>query len=204
MATQNEQPGPDLRHHPARWRAVTRRQPHELREARDRPPTRPSRRRCHRGRIPGGESRRSRSRPPDRRRNRNRGWSGDRRSGPRPSTRHRQGLGSRPAGRQTADPHLHRHLRSPPRAQAQDEPIGGRRSNPEDGGPRQVLLPGHRVQLRGRRAIGPGLSHRGLHRRHRIGRHDPQHPGHGRLHLTGGVLRAHQPASRRDTGGRRA
>ena len=54
---------------------------------------------------------------------------------------------------------------------------------------RQELLPGHRIQPRGRRADRARLPLRGRGGRHRGGGHDGQYPGHRRLRHTGPICR---------------
>ena len=116
---------------------------------------------------------------------------GDRQSGrgtcdlrPRPHLRagHRRGVELRQALRATADPHLHRDLRHPHRAQAADHARGRARPGPRGRRPRQAVLRRRRVLARGRQPLGRRVHGRGREGGDRGGRDHDQHPRHRRLH----------------------
>ncbi len=107
--------------------------------------------------------------------------AGRRRPGAMHAGRHRsRRLGAR-AGRAAAHPHLHRHVRSAPRAQAADVARGLPRRRRRRGPPRATLHRRRPVLGGGRDAKRHGLPLPRRRRGHLGGMHDRQPAGHRRL-----------------------
>ncbi len=101
-------------------------------------------------------------------------------------------------------PHLHRHLRHPPEAQAHDEPRRRCSTPPCWAVTRGQEAPRlHRVLGRGRVAQRPRLPGAGLRRGDRGRRADDQRARHDRLRAARGVRRALRDADRETRAGRR-
>ena len=176
-----------LRHDPARRRAGPGLHDGRARQGHDGARARCARRRHHRSRLPDRLAGRRRSRPADLPRG---APAGDRRARPLPDAGHRGGGARARARRPQADPHLHRHLRSPSDPQAADHARGLPRGGRQRGAAR---APVHRrcgVFGRGCDAQRPRLPvprHRGGRPR---GLRDGQPARHGRLRHAGRDPRA--------------
>ena len=108
---------------------------------------------------------------------------------------HRRGLERGQALRAAADPHLHRDLRHPHRAQAADDARGRHRPGARGGRAREGVLRRRRVLARGRQPLRRRVHGRGREGRDRGGRDHDQHPRHGRLHDAARVRARSSPSS---------
>ena len=139
-----------LRHHPARRRAVARRDAQCRREAGDRAPTGPPGRGHHRGRLPDRLARRLRRRAAHRRAGAT-GRSSAAWRAPCEGDVDRcwEAIKRRAA---PAHPRLHVHQRHPPGAPVPQVAAGGAGGDARDGGAGARLLRRHRVLAHGRHA----------------------------------------------------
>ena len=112
---------------------------------------------------------------------------GDLRPGARQRRRHRSCMGGDPGRRATSDPHVPEHVRHPHRAPAAVHARGRQGPGARVGRPGQGAVRGRRVLADGRDALRAGVHRRGAADRARRGRHDDQHPRHGRLRDAGRV-----------------
>ena len=180
---QRRSPRTDLRHDPARRRAVAGHLAEQDREAGDRPPARAARGRRDRGRLPDRLARRLRGRAGDRARG---AGPGHRRAGARRRRRHRRRLERGQGLRPSAHPHVHLHLGHPHRAPDAEHARGRQGPGPRGRRPGQGLLRRRGVLAHGRLAQRPGVHRRGAPDRPRRGRHHDQRARHR------GLLAAHR------------
>ncbi len=177
-----------FRHDAARRGAMPRREHGPAREAAGGAAAGEAERGHHRGGLPGGVAGRLRGGEESRHGNQEVPHRG---AGALREGRHREvRRGAEAGGRPRADPRVPRDERDPPRIQAEegegrDRPPGGRRR-----GLCQKVLQGRAVQPRGRLAHRAGVPGRSGPRGDRRGRHDGEHPRHGRLHRAAGVPQA--------------
>ena len=194
-------PSTDLRHDPARRRAVARHLAEHAGEARDRPAAGAARGRRDRGGLPDHLTRRLRGRADDLA---HRGGPDHRRPGAHPRRRHRRGLERGQGRRAAADPHVHLDVRHPHPVPAPDHARGRQGPGARGGRARQAVRRRRRVLADGRDPRRHRVHRRGVPDRDRRGRDHDQHPRHRRLHdaarvhgVPGAAVRAGPGSARR-------